>query len=482
MRLANAHVLDLATGESVLRDLWVRDGRLERLPTEDADEIDLDGRFVLPGLWDAHVHMTQWAMHSRRLDLSSARSAAQAADLVATALRTHPSTEPLLGAGFRDALWPDEPTAHLLDAVTGPHPVVLVSVDLHSVWANTAGLAHYGVHHPTGHLVEHDAFAFQTRLAEVSVEVIDGWVADAARDAASRGVVGVVDYEMAWNPEAWRRRIASGLDTLRVKAATYPLELDRAIGEGLHTGRELDDSGLLTMGPLKIIADGSLTARTAWCHSPYPIPGVNGPQGSPNYEWAELVDLVGRAEHGGLDCAIHAIGDRTAAMALDAFSVTGARGSIEHAQLLTPEDRGRMAALGLTASVQPAHLLDDRGAADTLWAGRTAGAFAYASLRDAGVPLVFGSDAPVAPLNPWLAVRAAVTRTGDDREPWHPEQRLSMSDSLAASTGGVRALVPGAPADLIALDVNPFDIDPERLSEIRTSVTMVAGHVTHRAH
>ena len=141
-----------------------------------------------------------------------------------------------------------------------------------------------------------------------------------------------------------------------------------------------------------------------------------------------------------------------------------------------------MAALGLTASVQPAHLLDDRDAAEALWAGRTAGAFAYASLRDAGVPLVFGSDAPVAPLNPWLAVRAAVTRTGDDREPWHPEQRLSMSDSLAASTGGVRALVPGAPADLIALDVNPFDIDPERLSEIRTSVTMVAGHVTHRAH
>ncbi|HSN43562.1 MAG TPA: amidohydrolase family protein, partial [Propionibacteriaceae bacterium] len=139
MRLTNARVLDLATGEAGLpRDLWVREGRLERSPTEDAETIDLDGRFVLPGLWDAHVHMTQWAMSSRRLDLSSARSAVQAVDLVASELRTHPTTEPLLGAGFRDSTWPDEPTADLLDAVTGPHPVALVSVDLHSVWANSA--------------------------------------------------------------------------------------------------------------------------------------------------------------------------------------------------------------------------------------------------------------------------------------------------------------------------------------------------------
>ncbi|HSN43840.1 MAG TPA: amidohydrolase family protein, partial [Propionibacteriaceae bacterium] len=343
----------------------------------------------------------------------------------------------------------------------------------------SAALALYGLNHPTGHLIEHDAFGMQTRMNETPDATLDAWVANAARDAASRGIVGIVDYEMAWNPGVWGRRVASGFDTLRVKVATYPLELDRAIGEGMHSGKQLDEFGLLTMGPLKIIADGSLTARTAWCHSPYPTPSAAGPQGVPNYSWDELIDLIGRADRDGLDCAVHAIGDRAAAMVLDAFTETGARGSIEHAQLLTADDRGRMASLGLTAGVQPAHLLDDRDAAETLWPGRTAGAFAYASLRDVGVPLVFGSDAPVSPLNPWLAIQAAVTRTVDGRPAWHPEQCLSMDEAVGASTGGVRSLVSGASADLIALDVNPFEVDPASLSGIRTSLTMVAGRTTH---
>src|SRR5690606_6955285 len=128
-------------------------------------------------------------------------------------------------------------------------------------------------------------------------------------------------------------------------------------------------------------------------------------------------------------------------------------GSIEHAQLLHDDDVVRMARLGLVASVQPEHLLDDRDVADHHWSGRTAGAFAFGSLARAGVRMAFGSDAPVAPLDPWAAIAAAVNRPRDEREPWHPEQRIPLGTALASSVRSRVAV--GQPADLAVLEVAP---------------------------
>ena len=138
--------------------------------------------------------------------------------------------------------------------------------------------------------------------------------------------------------------------------------------------------------------------------------------------------------------AIHAIGDAALELAMDAFEATGARGSIEHAQLITTRELRRMARLGISASVQPAHLLDDRDTTIQIWPDRADRCFAFRSMLDQGVELRLGSDAPVAPLDPWLAMAAAVHRSADEREPWHPEQALTASEALAASTDGQATL------------------------------------------
>jgi predicted amidohydrolase YtcJ len=123
--------------------------------------------------------------------------------------------------------------------------------------------------------------------------------------------------------------------------------------------------------------------------------------------------------------------------------------------------------------------MDDRDVADHYWAGRTGRAFALRSLLDGGAELEFGSDAPVAPLDPWITISAAVTRTRDGREPWHPEQGITVEEALRASQGGVAMLTDGGPADLVITDEDPRTVDPERLRTMPVHATMVAGEWTY---
>ena len=250
---------------------------------------------------------------------------------------------------------------------------------------------------------------------------------------------GITDLEFNAGPDEWITRWEAGGGLLRVRAATYADGLDAVIEQGLRTGDVLpgcDDRA--RMGPLKIISDGSLNTRTAWCCEPYAGPSPLGfPHGQPNQTPEELRDLLRRATDHGLDVAVHAIGDRAVGEALDAIAETGARGSIEHAQLVRRDDVRRMAELGVVASVQPAHLVDDRDVSDRLWPGRGDRSFAFRWMLDDGVRLALGSDAPVARLDPWLAVTAAVHRTVDGREPWYADQAITLREALAASTDGL---------------------------------------------
>ena len=264
------------------------------------ETLDLDGRLVLPGLWDAHVHLDQWALSRAMLDLSPATSAAEAVELIAAHLPDNPS-EVVVAHGFRDGLWPDTPSAALLDAVAPHRPVVAFSGDLHCSWFNTSALQRFSLApHPTGILRETEFMSLMNEIQQVDTAVLDRWVERACRAAAARGVVGVVDFEIADNTRVWQRRIPAGNRHLRVRCGVWPHWLDDAIERGHRTGDALPGTGgLATVGPLKVIVDGSLGTRTAYCHDPYP----GGGYGVLSVQPDELERLMavraagGRGEH-----------------------------------------------------------------------------------------------------------------------------------------------------------------------------------------
>lgn len=442
--------------------------------------LDADGGWAIPGLWDHHVHTVQWALVAQRQDLGTATSAAEAAAIMAQIPVLSDGRR--VGTGFRDALWPDTMTLAALDAATGDVPTYLINADVHSVWLNSAALRREGFElTASGVLREEPAFEISRRLNAADPVVGDQLVDASLRAAAARGIVGVVDFDMAWNAEAWARRLEAGFDATRVSFGVYPDHLDRAIAEGLRTGDALDAAGLVRMGPLKVITDGSLGTRTAACSHAYPgDPHNHGMLTVPPHD---LVALLTRATGGGLACAVHAIGDLANTNALDAFAIAGAHGRIEHAQLVAHADIARFARLGIGASVQPEHAIDDRDMTDSIWATQTALPYPLRALADAGANLLFGSDAPVAPLDPWAAMAAAVHRTRDGREPWQPGQGVDAGTALAASTAGGSltgsALAPGVLADIAIVDRDPLTADEPSLRATRVQATLLAGRVTH---
>lgn len=432
--------------------------------------IDLEGRRLIPGLWDEHVHMGHWAKSRRRIELSGASSAVEAAAITA---RSAPTDGIVTGQGFQDALWPDAPHFDLLDVVFPDRPVVLFSHDLHCCWLNSDALRRFGhAGHPSGLLREAPCFEIAKRLdGELTVAELDEAVLEAGLAAAARGVVGIHDLEMGWNLADWERRMAAGFASFRVRSGIYADGLERAAAEGRRSGQAL--APLLTVGSFKAITDGSLGTRTAYCVEPYPGTHDHGLLTVPP---DLLREQLAHAQRIGLEPAVHAIGDEANRLALDAMIELGTGGRIEHAQLVRREDVPRFAEAGVVASIQPEHAMDDRDIADRFWAGRGDRAFMFRSLLDAGVEVVLGSDAPVAPLDPWQAIAAAVTRSRDGREPWHPEQAVTPAEALAAS---VRSRIGvGQPADLVALDADPLDAG-ESLRAMPVALTLCAGAATH---
>ncbi|GGI96810.1 amidohydrolase [Pseudarthrobacter scleromae] len=477
--LANVRI----PGGAALYSVHISDGCVSRLGAGSeapgaAHVIDAGGRCLIPGLWDEHVHMTQWALHANRIDLSGAVSAQDAAAVVRSSMPGADPSVTAVGVGFRDALWPDTPSLALLDEATGSRPTALVSHDLHSVWLNTAAARRYAVQvDASGLLREDPAFALTRELGRLPDAVVDAWVAGAARAAAARGVVGVVDFEMTWNRDPWLRRIAGGFDAFRVDAGVYPADLERAAALGMRTGQEVDGGkGLLRVGPLKVLIDGALNTRTAYCVDPYPFGG----HGLLTVEPEELLALLERARATGFLPAVHAIGDAANQVALDAFARAGVGGRIEHAQFVRREDLARFGSLGVLASVQPVHALDDRDAAETNWPGRTDRAFPLRSLLDAGASLLLGSDAPVAPLDPWAAMAAATVRARDDgRGPWHPQEAITRRQALLASSRGRSRVRVGDPADLVLLDEDSIAAPTDVFAAMPVAATLVAGRFTY---
>lgn len=456
------------------------------LTTAGEPVLDAGGRWVIPGLWDAHLHLAPYAARRAWFDVSGADGPGTVVERVAAHLAARPDGVAggvTTGFGYRSNAWAEPASVAALDAASGDRPVVLVAGDFHNGWLNSAAQRLLGVGPFAGALFEEEWFAVVDRLADVpgfaaAPEDLRGVLSD----AAARGLTGVVDFDFEALAD-WPRRVAAGLDLLRVRVGFYEQHLDEVIAAGLRTGDALDEAGLVTVGAHKIIADGSLGSRTAWCWEPY-ADGGPGAAGAPNLPVERLLTQVARATEAGLEVALHAIGDRAVTAVLDAVEAGSARGTIEHAQLVATADLARFARLGVSAGVQPAHLVDDRDLADSSWPGRTGRCFPLRALLDAGADLRFGSDAPVAPIDPWAAMAVAVHRSGDDRPPWHPRQSVTVAEALRASVDGQR-LRPGGRADLVVLGGDPLwrgDSPAATAAHLRALpvlATVCGGRVTH---
>jgi predicted amidohydrolase YtcJ len=232
---------------------------------------------------------------------------------------------------------------------------------------------------------------------------------------------------------------------------------------------------------MKMISDGSLNTRSAFCSMPYSdiFPDFYG---TLSYAPDQIETYFHVATCHGFAIACHAIGDEANTIVPNAAASTHAHGSIEHAQMLKPADIPRFAKLGLTASIQPQHAMDDRDVITRFWANPGGTPYSFKALHDAGVRLRMGSDAPVAPLDPWMAISAAVFGTeSSDREPFQPEQCLDARTALAASTAvGRDHPEPGDPADLALLDRDPYAVStPEEMRAMPVAATMLAGRWTY---
>lgn len=506
-------------GEPV--DVRIKAGRVvevgQGLSAPGTRVLEAEGSFLIPGLWDAHAHLDMEAARSARIDTLATRSAEEALELVARALRDHPAGSPpatsppatsppatIQGFGHRLSNWPRVPTVAELDAVTGEVPTLLISGDVHSGWLNSAALRVFGLpgasaQDPGAPMKEDPWFALLDRLDEVpgTRELRESGYRQVLADMLSRGVTGVVDMSWSEDPDDWPRRLRAMADEgvlpqvlPRIRIGVYRGKLERWIARGLRTGTALagsprlpDGSPVLVQGPLKVIADGSMGSGSAHMCEPYPAElGLEHACGVVNIDRAELTDLMAYASRQGYEMAIHAIGDAAVDDVAAAFVHSGAVGRLEHAQLLPADALAepdgalrRLVGCGIELSVQPAHLIDDWAAVGRVWPGLEGRTYAFADMVAAGALLQLGSDAPVAPLDPWLAMSAAVGRRTPDGSVWSPDQRLTAEEALAASVNGAGPVAVGSQADLVLLAEDPLRLEAEELAGSRPVATVVAG-------
>lgn len=531
------------TGEGWARALAVRDGRVVAVAADEraAREwvgprtrvVSLAGRTALPGFHDAHTHLLGGGLAEAACDASPARSPADLGALVARELAARaaspgaPSARDawVVGRGWDADLFPGRalPTRAPLDAAAPGVPVLLRRRDGHAALASGRALALAGIDRdtadppggrivrdaggePTGLLLEEPAIELVGRhVPPLEVAAQERALARVVRRAAALGITSVQDDPSYADDglraaERYAALLARGELPLRV---TLWRRLGRPLEELAAEEAALEALGLpperLRYGLLKGYLDGSLGSRTALLFAPYADDEAGG-RGIALDAGGFIPAEVAEAHRAGYQVGLHAIGDRAAALALDAFagagppaSVRAARHRIEHAQLFRAEDVARLGALGGVASLQPIHLAEDmRVAPERLGPARCALAFPFAALRAAGAPLAFGTDYPIERLEPLPGVFCALTH----RSPRAPElpalapaQAIPLEAALAAYTAGAAwaarqegalgRLAPGQLADVAVLDADLTALPPEALPDVRCVLTLLGGEPVH---
>lgn len=523
---AQSLVLDNVTGYGWQGDklvpfsrLVIEDGKVlargdNRLAIPQGAEVrDLAGKTVLPGLIDAHGHVMALGEGTLNVDLTGAKSLADALSRVARFAKKHPKLPWIQGWGWNQELWPDKrmPTASDLAMLTDGRPVWLSRVDGHAGWANQAALTLAGINaktpepsggqilrgrdgQPSGVLVDNAMNLMTAHLPQLS-DALRGQALDAALGIMAKvGLTGVGDAGVdlpTW--QLYQQRQTSL--TARIYAM---LEAKPATWQAVKGPIGWQGSDLLAARAVKVFADGALGSRGAAMLADYS--DKPGHKGSMLYGPGELEKVMRAAFDAGFQVNVHAIGDAANQRVLDTFASfppserKGRRNRIEHAQVMTLGDIERMAKLGVIASFQPTHATSDMNMAQSrIGKDRLKGAYAWRSLVKAGVKMAAGSDFPVESPNPFYGLYAAVTRQdhhGQPKEGWHKEQALTREEALYDFTRGAAyaafmdkftgSLAPGQWADLVILDDDYFTVPDSDIWQLKPRETWLAGKAVYR--
>jgi len=500
MVIDNGYFLALGSDEDILNGF----------PKADSI-INLNGRTIWPGLTDAHVHLLHLAESMAKIDCET-DSIDACLNRVEKAAKNLPEGAWILGHGWNQNRWDSGyGTAAQLDAVSQGHSAYLTAKSLHAAWANTNALALAGINRETpdpkkgiiqrdekgeltGILFEGDAMALvESILPKPSEKERVEQIKSLIPRLLELGLVGVHDFD---GMECWKAlqtcRISGDLK-FRVRKNIPFDHFENFIEAGLQT--DFGDNWL-HLGCLKLFADGALGPQTAAMKEPYENSTGSG---TLLLDEKEIIEIGHNAIQNGIGLAVHAIGDLANHIVLNAFEKLRAferaggyahfKHRIEHVQIIDHSDLPRLAELDIIASVQPVHAPSDMEISDRHLGDRAINAYPFKSILDTKATLVFGSDAPVEPVNPFIGIHAAVTRQRQDGYPgingWHPYQRLSLLNSLisfshtpaiVANRGSsLGKISPGYKADFIILKENPFELPPEQLHQTKPQATFVEG-------
>lgn len=520
--LTNGKIYTMDDSQPTATAVAMRDGNIIAVGNDDeirqlgGNEVDLDGRCVLPGLHDSHVHFEGFSLALSEIDLLDTASLEEALARIKARADATPEGEWLRGRGWTQADWASHafPTSAELDAVTGNRPAYLRHRSGHAGWANAIALRMAGINantpDPSGGQIQRDAAGNPTGiLFETAMELVAAQIPPYSEEqiiAAMRqgqeycwkvGLVGVHDFDGLTCFRALQALQRNGELGLRIVKNIPSALVDHAIGVGLRSG--FGDEWI-RIGGIKMFADGALGPRTALMIESYE--GEPDNRGMSVLDKEEMMEIAHKAYKNQLAITVHAIGDQAVHDVLDICESIQTAGygtppavpnRIEHVQIVHPMDHHRLGELDVIASMQPIHATSDITIAERNWGSRTKDSYALRTMLNSGATVVFGSDSPVEPVEPLIGIHAAVTRQRADSTPtggWHPEQAFTMQETIHAFTTAAAitsrqqfragSITPGKLADLTILESDIFEAQGAGILEVGIAATIVGGEFKYQ--